>query len=292
MAWNDVGVNVDEVGDDLYGLSPDQFVEARNARAKALVASGDREMAAAVRRLPKPAHSAWLANVLIRTHPREIDELLDLGRELREAQAGGAGGEMRRLSTRRHELVQVLVVIASDAARTAGHKFGTQLQTELEETLDAAVADPSAATELRSGQLAGPLRHVGFGEGGTLTPGSRVRSQGPKAKQEASGPRGPRGGPRQAVADPQAGVAANRALSKAQVALESSRKAAESARVRHDVASARRRDAAKALREAERELVRSSMDLQAADKLRKRDEQNLKQAEREYGGRQAKASKS
>jgi hypothetical protein len=173
-------VNVDEIGHDLYGLSPDRFIEARNARAKELVASGDREAAAAVRRLPKPAHSAWLANVLVRRYPHEIDELLDVGRELRQAQAGGAGGEMRRLSGRRHELVQGLVVSASDAARTVGHKFGKQLQSELEETLDAAVADPSAAAELRGGQLAGPLRHIGFGEAGTLEPGSRVRSQGPK----------------------------------------------------------------------------------------------------------------
>lgn len=277
---------MDEVGYDLYGLSPDQFVEARNARAKALAASGDRQFGAAVRHLPKPAQSAWLANMLVRISPREIGELLDLGPQLRHAQEQGVGAEMRRLSTRRHKLVQGLVVVAADVARTAGHKFGQQLQSELEGTLDAAVADPAAAAELRGGRLTGPLRHIGFGEAGELAPGSRARSQVPKGKHDARGLHEPTGAQRGLKADQQARTAGNRALSKSQAALALSRKAVEQARSRHDAASVRRREAARALRDAERELVQSSVVLQTAEKARRRDEQGLKQAERESRSRQ------
>src|SRR5579863_9865485 len=121
-------MSVDDIGSDLYELPLDEFIGARNARAKELAASGDRDAAAIVRKLSKPSLTAWLANVLVRKHPGEIDELLDLGRELRTAQNSGAGGEMRRLSSRRQELVQRLLVLASGDAAAAGHQMGPQVE--------------------------------------------------------------------------------------------------------------------------------------------------------------------
>src|ERR1700674_1951642 len=131
----------DDVGEELYGLPPEQFTRARNAGAKELAASGDRESAAVVRKLRKPSLTAWLANMLVRRHPVEIDELIDLGRELRQAQRTGAGGEIRRLGAQRQKLVQRLVVLASAEAKTAGHDFGSHLRGQLEGTLEAAVAE-------------------------------------------------------------------------------------------------------------------------------------------------------
>jgi len=72
-------VNIDDITRDLYGLPPEAFTEARNARAKEVAASGDRALAMELRRLPKPTTAAWLANMLVRTHPIKVEALIALG---------------------------------------------------------------------------------------------------------------------------------------------------------------------------------------------------------------------
>src|SRR5690349_22162490 len=82
--------------DRLYGLPLEQFTAERDAAAKALRKSGDREAAAVLAKLPKPTPAAWAANQVARTEPDVRDEFLAAGAALREAQeaalAGDAGG--------------------------------------------------------------------------------------------------------------------------------------------------------------------------------------------------------
>ena len=47
--------------DELYGLPLEDFVAQRDALAKRLRADGDRDAAAAVKKLPKPTRAAWAA---------------------------------------------------------------------------------------------------------------------------------------------------------------------------------------------------------------------------------------
>lgn len=273
---------MDDVSEELYGLPPDQFTEARNARAKELTASGDRASAAVVRKLPKPSLSAWLANLLVRKHPREIGELLDLGQELRQAQRTGAGGEIRRLGALRQGLVKRLVMLASAEAKTFGQTFGPGQQGQLEGTLEAAIADQSASEELRAGKLAEALSHVGFGEVTTLQRGAGARSKenhgDPAERSGAPKPAGERGG---IIPDQRRRDDAERTLTKARAAIESSSAELDNALRRHQVAAARQRDAAKEFRDAERELAQASALLQVARQRRQRDERNVKDAERE-----------
>lgn len=42
--------------------------------------------------------------------------------------------------------------------------MGPQVQRHLEETLEAAMADPESAAMLKSGTLSSPLSFIGFGE--------------------------------------------------------------------------------------------------------------------------------
>jgi hypothetical protein len=156
-------VTVDEVARLLYRLPPGEFTSARNARAKEAAALGDRELAAAVRALPKPTAAAWLANTVVGRAAPAVDDLVALGPEFRHAQDKGLRADMRRLVDRRRTLIGDLVAVAADAADDAGQPFGTQVQRQLEETLEAAVADETLATVLRSGLMSGPLRFVGFG---------------------------------------------------------------------------------------------------------------------------------
>jgi hypothetical protein len=275
-----VTVNVDDVTDELYGLPPDQFIEARNAWAKELTATEDRPSAETVRKLSKPSVAAWLANVLVRKHPEEIDQLLELGQNLRQAQKQGAGNEMRRLSGRRQALVHALVALGSEEARAAGHDFGAQVQGQLEGTLDAAVADQSAATELRGGRLTRALSHVGFGEVTTLERGPRKDGARQQRAASSSGalkkPPPPRSGKK---ANQGALAQAERALAEATAALKATETSIEMARHGHEAASERRRRAARDLRDAERDVVQFSTALQRARETRQRQQKKVKQAE-------------
>ena len=188
--WNDGLVEVDVVAYELYGLTPDEFTAARNARARELTRAGNRPLATEVRALAKPSTAAWLVNILVRRRPETL-ELLDLGPQLRQAVGGAARDEVRRLSDRRQELIRVLAGAASVFATEAGHALGPQVQRQLEGTLEAGVADEAAAAAIRGGALAGPLSFVGFatvapGKAGTTKPGRRGRGRATEAASQES----------------------------------------------------------------------------------------------------------
>ena len=102
-------MNLADVITELYGLDPEMFTAARNARAKEAIAAGDRELAAAIRKLAKPTTAAWLANRLARSRASTVDELISLGPGRRRAQGHGQRTEMRRLVEKRRELIADLV---------------------------------------------------------------------------------------------------------------------------------------------------------------------------------------
>jgi flagellar biosynthesis chaperone FliJ len=155
-------VDVDAVV-ELYGLPPDRFTTARNRLVAELKERGDTNRSAAVKALRKPTTAAWLANHLVRVAPDRIAELTEFGDELRAMVLAGDGAGVRRLTPRRHDLVQRLVVIAKAEASTMGRTVTTTVAERLAETLDSAMVDPEAAKLLRSGQLTSALRHIGFG---------------------------------------------------------------------------------------------------------------------------------
>ncbi|WP_132210315.1 hypothetical protein [Kribbella steppae] len=148
---------------ELYGLHPDQFTTARNRLATALKEAGDADGGAAVKALRKPTMAAWLANHLVRVAPDQIAELTEFGDELRAVVAAGDGPRLRRLTPRRHDLVQRLVATARTDVATMGRVVTPAVSERLAETLDAALVDPGAGKLLRTGQLTSALRHIGFG---------------------------------------------------------------------------------------------------------------------------------
>jgi septal ring factor EnvC (AmiA/AmiB activator) len=104
-----------------------------------------------------------LANQLVRAVPERIDELTELGAELRDAHLSRDGARLRILTPRRHVLVADLVRTARSLAGDRGRKVTGAVADRLTETLDAALVDPGAAQMLRTGRLTSALRHVGFG---------------------------------------------------------------------------------------------------------------------------------
>jgi hypothetical protein len=157
--------------DELYSLPPEDFTAARNARAKAAQADGERDLAGAIRTLPKPSAAAWLANQLVRRDPSALEPLLALGAELRAATAELDGAAMRTLSRQQPKLVAALVRRAAELGQSSGKPVSQGVARDLEDTLRAAIADADAADQLMSGRLANALQHNGFGlvEAGNLS---------------------------------------------------------------------------------------------------------------------------
>lgn len=147
------GVDVDAVADELYALPREEFTATRDARAKAALAAGDRDLATAIGKLRKPTSTAWVANLLARTYPGEVHDLIELGEALREAHTSLDGATLQELSRQRHQVVHVLVQRARALGRDAGKPVNEAVTRELEETITAALADPDAARLLAAGRL-------------------------------------------------------------------------------------------------------------------------------------------
>ncbi|MGH8862660.1 MAG: hypothetical protein ACRDVG_15745 [Jatrophihabitantaceae bacterium] len=149
-----------EIAAALYALRPDEFTAARDAAARRARDGGDRDLAGAIKQWRRPSIGAWLVNQLARTHPDALDDLLDLGTALREAQHTLDGAELRALSRRRHQVIRSL----SEVSRTVAddQNIGDTARREFEATLDAALADEAAASAVRTGRLMRPLEPGGL----------------------------------------------------------------------------------------------------------------------------------
>lgn len=141
-----------EIAQELYGLPLEEFVASRTAAAKS-AAEGDRELAAAVRGLPKPSSAAWAVNMFARHDPDSVRQLSELGQSMRAAQDNLDAAAMRELGQERRRLLSEVMDVVHTAAEQQGRKISGAVATEVEETLRAATADSGAAAAVRSGQL-------------------------------------------------------------------------------------------------------------------------------------------
>jgi hypothetical protein len=155
---------VQEAIDELYSADPDEFMQRRGALATAAKKRGDTAAGKQISALRKPTRSAFTVNMLARTDPDLIADLLDLGGQLRDAERSVDAKLIRELTTRRRRLVDELTrrafdVIADDAPSSA-------VRDEVVSTLTAALADQAVAEQIADGTLVKPARWEGFGFGG------------------------------------------------------------------------------------------------------------------------------
>jgi len=152
--------DLDGVADELYALPVEGFTKARDARAKEAAPA----LARAIRSLRKPSTAAWAVNALVRDRRAQLDEVLSLGASLRTAQRDLDGAELKKLTAQRRRLVRALARQAADLAERAGRTIGGAAVAEVEQTLQAALADAAAAEAVRTGRLVRTLESVGFDE--------------------------------------------------------------------------------------------------------------------------------
>ena len=156
-------MDLDDVADELYGLPPDEFMPARSTYEQQARADGDRTLAAEIKALGKPSTAAWVANVLVRHHREDIENLVELGGLLREAQENLEGDQLRALDVQRRQLVSALTRQSRALANQLGHPVSGSVGQQVEETLRAAMSDPEAGEALLEGRLTAPMSYSGLG---------------------------------------------------------------------------------------------------------------------------------
>ncbi|KRF36267.1 hypothetical protein [Nocardioides sp. Soil805] len=151
-----------ELADGLYTLPLGEFTPARDALVKEHKA--DKELAARIRSLRKPSLAAWVVNLLVRRDAGQVDQVLQVGTALREAQANLDGEELRALTRQRRQLTAAVTTQARGLAREEGVKVTPAVADQVEATLTAAMVDEGAAQAVRSGMLVAALVATGVGE--------------------------------------------------------------------------------------------------------------------------------
>lgn len=142
-----------EVAEELYSATPAEFTASRNAAAGR---ADDKALAKEIRALRKPSASAAVVNSLVREKPDLVDSILEVGDRMRDAFAARDRDSIRSLTGDRQRLLQTAVRSVGDVSPA--------VQREIEETLQAAVIDPSAAAAVRSGLLTRALESTGVDE--------------------------------------------------------------------------------------------------------------------------------
>jgi hypothetical protein len=288
-------VDLDDAAAELYALTPAEFTARRAELAAQARKDGQKDLAKEISELRRPTVSAWLVNQLARGAGgagEEIEDLEQLGKDLRAAQEQLDGQRMKELAKHRHELVASLVRRAEAVATEGEQKVSAGAQRELEETFGAAVADEQASLAVTSGRLTRALVYAGFGDvdvsAATATPLSAKRRQLGSAPKKRAAKASPATGDDSAT-DSSAQAATDRARAAREQATEALdiARADEAAAVDEFEAADRHRDELRAqetrltvtLDELQREIVRVRHEL---DDLTR----SLGSADREYQRRQ------
>jgi len=281
--------DVDEIAAELYALRPDGFAAAREDAIKKARSAGQVDLARELGKLRRPTQSAWVVNLLWYQARKQMEEYLGLADDLSQAQAAGSVVDLQKLGTKRREFETALVRQARRLAEEAGVELSATMERDLYDTLGAALMDPEATEQVRSGRLLKPLSYAGFG---VLPAADAVQKR--VAEREREQPRPPERRlslvKKQAQAEPMGRTPANQheaqrlikqtgeAAQKAAAALDERKRAAEAAgdryrqvshqieRVQEELATLKKQasEAERGMREAERERHRAEREYEVA----------------------------
>ena len=177
-------MTLDDVADELYGLDPGEFVEARTAQVTAARDNKDRALATEIGKLRKPTVVGWLVNLLARELPDEVGALLALGDALRDAQRHLSGPDLRRLTTQRQQVVRALARKAGELAADRGRTVGEDALRDVGQTLHAALADADTAEQVRRGRVVTAASYSGFGPAGLTVVQGKSATKPPKSEPD------------------------------------------------------------------------------------------------------------
>lgn len=251
-------LDFDSAADELYAAAPEDFLATRARLVAQARKAGDTALAADVAKLRKPTVAAWIVNSLVLDDPSLVDELSELGDQLRAAQEALAADQLRHLSTQRRQLVAKL---SKDAFRRAGRPDPpTGMRDEVTATFDAALADPDVAARL--GRLARSEQWSGFGFAATGAPELTLVRGGRDAPAKAAKKRPAK--PEPPKPSPAERRRQERAVAKARQELEKAESAYEGATAAEKDLSQRVRKLTGKLSKLQAELDRTRDELETA----------------------------
>jgi hypothetical protein len=275
--------DLDELADALYSAPPADFVATRDEAVRAARERGDKDLAREAARLRRPTRAAWLANLLVRRRREQLDGLLALAGSLADAQRTLDGDALRTLSHRRRQLVTAMAREAGRLARAEHEPVTDSLLRELGDILEAALADPVVADEVRSGRLTSTITYSGFG------PDSDPEAAAARAAERAAAPPAPATGddpaheedPVEHARHERERAARERERAERRRDLDDAETAEAAARERRDAAEAAHEEAAQEHERARERVVTLTAELDAAQ----RHERTAAAESREAAGR-------
>ena len=221
--------------DELYALSPDDFIGRRKQLVAEARQARDRELATQINQLRRPTRSAWLINLLARHEPEAVTALLELGAALQDAQQRMAGDELRQLSAERRKTVDTLARRAIELGRDHGYSAPEGAVQEVGQTLQSALGDPEIADLIRAGHLTQAVTYGGFGPTDLASAlGASLPTKAPTQPKEKVVSTEPA-----PVLDPKQRRQAEKAAKEARERATATRKAAESAEAEAEAATQR-----------------------------------------------------
>jgi len=270
------------IADELYGVLPGEFVKTRTARSREARASGDRELAQDIGELTKPSVSAWVVNQLVRQRAELVEQVLELGEELREAQGSLARDELRELGAQRQQLTAAVAAQGAALGEHLGQRVSAAARAEVQQTMHAAMADPAAADAVRTGRMLRGIASTGL-EPADLTDAVALPDETPRGGKRATAPVG-----RSTASPPRDELKAKRELKEAERRRrEAKRRVADAERVareasrRADKAGDRREDAARRADEAEAHGARLARERDSLQRRLEELQHRLEQLEHE-----------
>ena len=156
-----MGTDLLELAEELYALPLPDFTPARDAKAKELKGT---DLAPKVKALKKPSLAAWVVNMLVRHETEQVEQVLQVGAALREAQAAMSADELRALTKQRRQLTAAVTTQARRLAKELGQKVTEAVADQVEATLTASMVDEGCAKAVRSGLLVASLSATGVDE--------------------------------------------------------------------------------------------------------------------------------
>ncbi len=151
-------VDVDAELDRLYGLSLEEFTNARNDLSARLKRAGETDAAAEVKRLAKPSVPAWAVNQLARRRKQDVRALLDAA----ERSRSGKAKSLREALNEQRDVLQRLTDEARDLLVAERGGASDAMVQRVNSNLRAAASDPAAAELLERGRVNEDLEPAGF----------------------------------------------------------------------------------------------------------------------------------
>ena len=155
---------LDSAAERLYAVPLAEFMALRAQLVAEARTAKDRAAAQAIGKLRKPSVAAGIVNALVRARPDLVADVESVGTKLRAAQANLHGTAIAALRPARDQVIADVLAGARDITAAGGATLTAAAESEIRDTVIAALASDQASHAAMSVALTRTLQYSGFGE--------------------------------------------------------------------------------------------------------------------------------